>query len=118
MYTADTLSRSPLPTKGDSSLEEPAELAIDERISHLPAYSTTRNNLEQTHNDDPVCSMVIKYCRDGRLGKTKLNEVMLPYWEAHSQRTLKGNLLLYGNRIVIPATKQQEILGKIHEGHQ
>ena len=34
----------------------------------------------------------------------------MPYWEARGQLTLKGNLILYGKRIVIPAAKQQEIL--------
>ena len=61
---------------------------------------------------------MIKYCRDGWPSKHKLNEVTLPYWEACSRPNLKGNLLLYGCRIVIPMAKQKEILGKLHQGHQ
>ena len=115
MYTADTLSRAPLPNNGDSTLAELAELAC---ISNLPGSPTTLNDLGQAQNKDPVCSMVIKYCQESWPGKKNLNEVTLPYWEARGQLTLKGNLLLYGKRIVIPAAKQPEILAKIHLGHQ
>ena len=61
----------------DSTLEELAEMAIDTCISHLPGNSATINDLEQAQNTDPVCSMVIKYSRDGWPRKHKLNEVTL-----------------------------------------
>ena len=118
MYTADTLSRAPLPNKGDTSLEELAELAMDACITQLPASHSTLSDLEEAQNADPVCSMLIKYCRDGWPGKTKLSDVTRPYWAERGQLNLKGNLLLFGSRIVIPAAKQQDILGKIHHGHQ
>ena len=118
MYTSDTLSRAPLPNQDGSTLAELAELAMDTCISNLPASPTTLGNLEQAQNEDPVCSTVIKYCQDHWPAKKNLNEITLPYWEARGQLTLKGNLLLYDKRIVIPATKQQEILAKIHQGHQ
>lgn len=118
MYTADTLSRSPVTTDGDleaSSLEELAQIAMDACISELPASQTTLRDLEQA---DPVCSTIIKYCQDGWPGKTNLSEVTQPYWEARSHLTLNGNLLLHDRRIVIPASKQQKVLEKLHAGHQ
>ena len=62
--------------------------------------------------------MIIKYCRLGWPNKAKLNEVTLPYWESRGDLTLHNNLLLCGTRIIIPASRQREILIKIHEGHQ
>ena len=118
MYTADTLSRSPLPKKGDSTLEELAELAMDACIFHLPASRSTLNDLEEAQASDPVCSLLIQYCRDGWPSKTKVCDVILPYWTQCGQFSLKRNLLLFGNRIVIPAAKQQEVLEKLHQGHQ
>ena len=91
---------------------------MDACIAHLPASYETLSELEQTQNSDPVCSMIIKYCRTGWPNKVSLNEVTVPYWEACGNLTLHNNLLLYDTRIVIPAPKQQEILRKIHEGHQ
>ena len=95
MYTADTLSRAPLSTEGDSSLTELAQLAMDAYITHLPASSDTLSTLEQTQNADPVCSMIIKYCRSGWPGKMTLSEVARPYWEARGKLNLNGILLLH-----------------------
>ena len=62
--------------------------------------------------------MIIKYCKDGWPGKTKLSEVTLPYWREQCHLNLRGDLLLHGRRIIIPAAKQTQVLSKIHEGHQ
>ena len=77
MYTADTLSHSPLPNNGDSTLAELAELAMDVCISNLPGSPTTLNDLEQAQNEDPLCSMVIKYCQESWPGKKNLNYAIL-----------------------------------------
>ena len=61
---------------------------------------------------------MIKYCRTGWSGKTHINDAIAPYWEAREDLTLHGNLLLYGSRVVVPASKQLETIQKIHEGHQ
>ena len=122
MHTADALSRAPLITTDDNSethnLEELAQLAMDACVSELPASPATVSDLEQAQSDDPVLSMIIKYCQNGWPGKNKLNEVTLLYWEVRSHLTLNGNLLLYGRRIVIPASRQKEVLAKLHSGHQ
>ena len=118
LYTADTLSRAPTSTSRDSNLEELAELAMDACVAHLPAGPERLQEYEQAQNSDPLCSMIITYCRTGWPSKTKLNEVTMPYWEARGNFTLHGNLLLHNTRIVIPASKQRETLEKIHNGHQ
>ena len=41
-----------------------------------------------------------------------------PYWEVRGELTLHGDLLLYGTRIIVPASMQRETLEKIHQGHQ
>ena len=35
-----------------------------------------------------------------------------------NELSLYDDLLLYGDRVVIPTTLRQEILHKLHEGHQ
>ncbi len=87
-------------------------------IAHLPAGQERLMEYERAQNSDPLCSLIIKYCRTGWPGKTRINEAIAPYWEAQGDLTLHGNLLLCDNRIVVPASKQQETLEKIHAGHQ
>ena len=115
MYTADTLSQAPLSTQEVSDLEELAQLSMDACITHLPASHETLSELKRAQNSDPV---IIKYCRASWPNKVSLNEVTVLYWEAHGNLTLHNILLLYDTRIMIPASKQQQILRKIHEGRQ
>jgi hypothetical protein len=79
LYTADTLSRAPLNTQGTTALEELAELAIDACIANLPASKETLNEYEHAQNSDPLCSLIIKYCRTGWPCKKYLNETTIPY---------------------------------------
>ncbi|XDV16481.1 hypothetical protein PO909_016174 [Leuciscus waleckii] len=48
----------------------------------------------------------------------KENEKLGPYWPERENLTVAGELLLRGQRIVIPRSMRQEILHSIHEGHQ
>ena len=43
---------------------------------------------------------------------------LIPYWKARKYLTLKDDLLLHGNRIVIPTALRKETLEKVHAGHQ
>ena len=43
---------------------------------------------------------------------------LIPYWKARKYLTLKDDLLLHGNRIVIPTPLRKETLEKVHAGHQ
>jgi len=47
-----------------------------------------------------------------------LSVLLIPYWKFRGQLSVHNNLLLYGSRIVIPYPMQQEMLKKLHEGHQ
>ena len=86
-------------------------------VAHLPASQDRCREYREAKNADPLCGLVIKYCRTGWPGKGKLNEVNTPHWEAQGNLTLDGDLLLYGSRIVVPASMQRETLAKLHERH-
>ena len=118
LYTADTLSRAPISSTEDSIHEELAELAMDASVAHLPVSQDRLLEYAEGQNSDPLCSLVIKYCRTEWPGKTQVNKALAPYWQARGNLTLRGNLLMHGNRIVIPASMQRETLNKLHKGHQ
>ena len=119
LYTADTLSRASLSSSDDDPNQGVlAELAMEACIAHIPASQSRLSEYEEAQNSDPLCSLVIKYCRTGWPGKQKVDEALAPYWEAQGDLTLHKNLLLCGTRIVVPASMQRETLTKLHEGHQ
>ena len=117
LYTADTLSRAPSSGVGDQNMEEIVELAMEASVAHLPASPNKLQEYQEAQNVDPLCSIAIKYCREG-WPKNRPDEALAPYWEARGSLTLQGDLLLLGNRIVVPASMQQTTLTKIHQGHQ
>ena len=74
--------------------------------------STVRHRLKTA----PASSCRSTAKQDGRTNTT--SSPFVPYWRVRGSLTLHSDLLLYGDRIVIPAALQQETLHKIHEGHQ
>ena len=121
LYTADTLSRAPTgipPSSSDSALEQLAELLAIENITHLPASASRLEIYRKAQRDDPACSLISQYCRDGWPGKKSIDTIMKPFWEARGNLTFGDGLLLFDNRIVIPESLREETLKKLHEGHQ
>ena len=120
LHTADTLSRAPSSSsdKGDTTLEELAELAMEECIAYLPASQNKLQEYRNAQQSDPLCSAIIKFCQAGWPNKHRIDAALAPYWEARGNLTLKNDLLLYGSRIVVPTSMQQVTLTKLHQGHQ
>ena len=121
LHTADTLSRAPLKLSADSDelMEiQKVEFYISTVISTLPVSDARLNVIAQTQANDHVCSTLISYCHDGWPDKSSLPDATKPYWKYQADLSVYENLLLYQNRIVIPKQLQQEILQKLHSGHQ
>ena len=118
LYTADTLSHAPMQCTEPHNLQEEADLLMEISVQHLPVSSQRIDELTKAQAADSVCSTLISYCDSGWPDKHLLRTELKPYWKWKGQLTTHNNLLLYGIRIVIPLSMQQEILGKLHEGHQ
>ena len=118
LYTADTLSRVPLPTISiENTQEELSELCIAATISHLPASNQQLETYRQAQSSHPICQ---QYCREGWPNKQQIESALKAYWPAQEELTESNRLLMlmYGQRTVIPTALQAETLSKLHEGHQ
>ena len=118
LYTADTLSRAPIPSTEFCNLQEEADLLMAISVEYLPASSQRIDQLKRAQASDLVCCTLISYCENGWPEKHSVSSQLKPYWKWRGQLTTHNNLLLYGTRIVIPLSMQQEIVQKLHEGHQ
>ena len=58
-----------------------------------------------------------RYCKKGWPDKFSIQRAFCPYLPYSGELTVNGGLLLYGCRIVIPASLRADILNKLHEGH-
>ena len=121
LHTADTLSRAPLKVTADSDelLEiQEVEFYISTVISTLPVSDTRLSTIAEAQANDPVCSTLLSYCRNGWPDKSSLPDATKPYRKYEGEFSVHDNLLLFQNRVVIPKLQQQEILQKLHNGHQ
>ena len=53
----------------------------------------------------------------GQEQKKELPSEIQPYWTFRDELTIEDGPILKGTRIVVPSTKQVEILKLIHESH-
>ena len=121
LYTANALSRDPLPPSQGKLIEEGNEILeslIIADVNSLPASKSKLDDYREAQQTDPICSEVIRFCRNSWPQKKEVKESFIPFWNKQGELTICGGLLLIEKHIAIPKCKQYESLLKIHEGHQ
>jgi hypothetical protein len=120
LYTADTLSRAPSSSPAASHIKEDnvTESIVQAITSYLPANTDCLNEYRRAQHEDSICSHLITFCKQGWPDKGKIAADLLKYWPVRGELSLSDDLLLRGQRIVVPLKLQQETLQKIHTGHQ
>ena len=107
---ADTLSRKPTAsTVNDIELQEDAEMFMEIGVVNLPATQDRLLLYQKEQEEDQICSLVRKYCKEGWPEKKDLDNKLIPYWKARGRITLsQKGLLLYDNRILVPESRKKE----------
>lgn len=117
LYTADALSCSPQKahmTPSGQELMESINIYVDCTVGN-PSYV---ENLKEQLKADSVCSRVMKLCTEGWPMHAKQEPVLRNYWPERATLTVQDGLLLKDTRLVIPSVMWNEVLAKLHEGHQ
>ena len=120
LYTADTLSRAPLPTNSNEEThrqQNEVECFIQSVILHLPTSKGCLETFKQHQAEDAICSKLITYLSTEWPNKHSLPDILKLYWAAHGNLSLHDDLLLNGSRIVVPTSLQKQVLQKVHHGH-
>ncbi len=115
--TADVLSRAPVSHTAEGLQEEEINLYVDSVVANLPATEKRLREIQRHQDDDPTLQHLKKFCVEGWPDKFSINKVFQPYLPFSGVLTIQDGLLLYGSRIVIPASLRADILSKLHEGH-
>ena len=109
LYIPDTLSRALLKVTEVKTNLQSADRLMEISISNLPASTSKLEEYRRKQKGDPVCSAIIHYCHQGwPLRKKDLDPSFAPFWEHQADLTIGEGLLLYDNRIVVPAFLQRK----------
>ena len=121
LNTADSLSRAPTSstTQDENGLQDEAAAFVAIVTKALPATDQPLAETQACQERDKICSAITSFCADGWPEKYQLTtslKLSLPH-RAKFNLNYEG-LLLCGQRIVIPAALQTEVLQQLHTGHQ
>uniref|UniRef100_A0A3B3HH25 Gypsy retrotransposon integrase-like protein 1 n=1 Tax=Oryzias latipes TaxID=8090 RepID=A0A3B3HH25_ORYLA len=115
--TADVLSRAPVGGNDSDLSEEDINLYVDAVISSLPATESRLQQIKTHQENDVMVQQLKKCCVEGWPDKFSADRSLQPYLQYSGDLSVHSGLLLYGSRIVIPASLKKDILSKLHEGH-
>ena len=103
---ADTLSRAPAgeATQAENLLEEESRPYVNLVLESIPA---TEQRLEEIRRHQELD--ITEFCQMGWPKAKQLSSEMRKYFPMAAEFTVENNLLLRGNRIVIPPPQRQSL---------
>lgn len=121
LTTADTLSRAPIPIDrtSDNALLAEVTAFIAMVTETLPATDQRLREIRVKQTQDEVCSAIRTYCKTGWPSINRLPSTLRQYWAHRGELNVNDDdLLLCGQRIVVPACLRAQVLEQLHVGHQ
>ena len=120
LYTAGALSRAPVSTSNskDHSFRKEVDSYVNLVIGNLPATDARLKEIQSRQEEDPIFIQLKTYCLQGWPEKASLKGPYKAYHAVSNELSVNKNLLLRGNRLVIPSNLRPAILEKLHIGHQ
>ena len=121
MYVADALSRNPLPFENRAQIDaivEEIEAHVMMVETYWPATARRLEQIRQVTMSDATLQKVLHFTLHGWPNQSRAIDPSLRcYYTERAYLSHSDGLLLYCDRIVIPASMRTDILNCIHEGH-
>ena len=113
MYIADLLSRAYLPEVGSEDRKEfklvnMVKLVSDQKLSEIQRETEAGQTLQV------VKSLILKRWPND---KSDLPLEATPYYSLRDELTVQDGVILRGERLVIPASLQKQMMNKLHSSH-
>ena len=108
---ADGLSRLPLPVTGKAAQDEVSIF----NISQVQALPVTVKHVQVATRRDPVLSKVVTYIMSG--WPDKVSDDFKPYYSRREEIGIQSGCLMWGIRVILPKSLQQQVLQALHENH-
>uniref|UniRef100_A0A6B0VHI3 RNA-directed DNA polymerase n=1 Tax=Ixodes ricinus TaxID=34613 RepID=A0A6B0VHI3_IXORI len=108
---ADALSRLPV-----SALQE--DVSFDEEVVALVApLCLTKEQFEQSLCEDVTLEQVKGYVTSSWPPQKSLSDELKPFFTVREELSVVDNLLLRGERLVVPRALTPQVIGTAHEAH-
>jgi len=120
LHIADALSRAPTSqsTPSDDLLCHHVDNFVHLVTGSLPVTDKRLQQISRLQDGDGVCQQLKQYCLNGWPETWKIKGWVKRYRQVSFEIAIQDSLLMRNNRIIIPSLLRQEILDKIHIGHQ
>ena len=113
---SDALSRKHLSTLDNMS--EEFEASVHTVLTNLPVTDEKMNHIREKTKEDLQMNILQKYIQNGWPNKREeCNPLVLDYWNFRDELAVIDNIILKGERIVIPKHARSSLLKNLHEGH-
>ena len=110
---ADELSRLPLPdTREEKECKDPVHVF---QLTQTQILAVTVQELKRETRSNPLLAKVLQAAMSGWPTKHELNEELLPYSNKREELTVYDGCLLWGRRVVVPPSLQQDVLEELHD---
>ena len=118
LYVADALSRAYISDSAATGAPEDIEVMVHSLTSSLPISPQKLEAFQKAMAADRDLQHLLSVVRCGWPKSFKSVPASLrPYWNVRDEIHEADGLLFRGNRIIVPASMQPEMLKLIHEGH-
>ena len=118
LYAADTLSRAHHVDCSEDIDSAEIQLAVHTVLKDLPITDAKLTDLQEATRLDSQLQRLRHFTEQGwPTNISNVPELLCDFWKIRDSLCITGNLILFGNRLVIPKDRQQYVLKCIHAGH-
>ena len=116
----DALSRAPggVPAEQDRQMEVDTDMFVRSVIEGFPVTDQRLEEIRVKQAKDNICNHVMNFTKSHWPKKAKRDPALKPFWTVRDELTVQQGLLLFQSRPVIPTELQEDILQRLHQGHQ
>ena len=118
MNIADTLSRAYIPDCGSDQMEVELTCAVNVVVNNIPATDKRMQQIKDaTKNDNSLCILKRMILNGQPDIQSQIPEEMQPYWNFKDELSEADEVLLKGEKLIIPSCLRHDILQRIHMGY-
>ena len=120
MYIADTLSRATASREGENINENPCDERVVYGLEATDSLSEeTLSQLKKATAADSVLQAVcVKHKNGWPMKKKSLDRNLHGYWSVKDNISIENDIVMVGDKIIIPQSFRSTILEKLHLAHQ